>query len=188
MMFKNMLSAGIAAFAMSLSVPAVAAGEEDPSEKVAADQIVFPTPPAGQGQIVFYRPGGFSGSAVACSIHENGEKVSSLGGGRYFIMNATPGAHEFSVKTEATDKLTLEVEPDERQFVACRIKMGIMVGRPDIRPSSEEEFRSGKNFRLVDDDDMGPGPGAMRAAEIAAALAGEPVAEAVTAKEAAEEG
>jgi len=164
---NKFVATGIAALSVSFSVPAFAG-----AEKVSPDQIAFPAPPAGQGQVVFYRPGGMSGSAVACSIHENGEKVSSLGGGRYFIMNAAPGKHEFSVKTEATDQLTLELEPDERQFVACRIKMGIMVGRPDIRPSSEEEFRSGKKFGLVDDEDMGPGPGAMRAADVEAALAG----------------
>jgi hypothetical protein len=117
------------------------------------------------------------GGAVACSIHENGEKISSLGGGRYFILNTTPGAHEFTVKTEKTDALTLEVEPGERQWVACKIKMGIMIGRPDIRPSSEEEFRAAKKLGLVDDEDMGPAPGAMRAADIEAALAGGEAAE-----------
>ncbi|MGD9811838.1 MAG: hypothetical protein AB7U35_10975, partial [Sphingobium sp.] len=77
---------------------------------------------------MFFRPGGFAGSAVACSVHKGGVKISSLGGGRYFIMVADAGRHAFTVNTEATESLPLEVEPDETQFVACKIKMGIMVG------------------------------------------------------------
>jgi hypothetical protein len=147
--------------------PTVAAAEKED-----AATIAIPAPPAGRGQVVFFRKGGLSGSAVACSVHENGEKVSSLGGGRYFIMATEPGRHEFSVKTEATDTLALEVEADETQFASCKIKMGLMVGRPDIKPATEEEFRAAKSLKLVDDDDMGPAPGAFRAEEVAAALAG----------------
>ncbi len=165
----------LAASAMALSTisgpAALAADKEAAAAVVAPADIAIPAPPAGKGQIVFFRPGGMVGSAVACSVFENGAKVSSLGGGRYFIMVADAGRHELSVKTEATDKLPLEVEPDETQFVACKIKMGIMVGRPDIRPSTEQEFRAQKKLRLVDTDDMGPGPGALRPDDIAAALA-----------------
>lgn len=160
------------ALSVAISTPVLAADEAvQPGAAIA-----IPTPPAGKGQVVFFRPGGLVGSAVACSVFENGAKVSSLGGGRYFIMVADAGRHTFSVKTEATDTLPLEIEPDETQFAACKIKMGIMVGRPDIRPSSEEEFRAQKKLRLVDTDDMGPGPGALRPDEIAAALAAGSVA------------
>lgn len=163
--FKAICGVALAMSAV-VSAPVLAA-----DSNVAAAPIAIPSAPAGKGQVVFFRPGGFVGSAVACSVHENGQKVSSLGGGRYFIMAADPGRHEFSVKTEASDKLPLEVEPDETQFVACKIKMGIMVGRPDIRPSTEEEFLAQKNLKLVDADDMGPGPGALRPDQVAAALA-----------------
>ncbi|HOB15172.1 MAG TPA: hypothetical protein PKN09_13100 [Novosphingobium sp.] len=141
------------------------------SDSVLAADIFIPAPPPGKGQILFYRKGGLGGAAVACSVHENGQKVSSLGGGKYFIMVTDPGKHEFTVKTEAKDVLTLEVEPDETQFAQCKIKMGIMVGRPDIRPSTEAEFRGMKKFKLVDDEDMGPGPGALRSTDLAAAKA-----------------
>lgn len=168
------------ALAASLAVlpAATQAKDKDAAEADASDNesfpaadFVIPPPPPGKGQIVFYRKGGFKGSAVACSVHENGEKISSLGGGKLFVEVTTPGKHDFSVKTEATDKLTLEVEPDETQFAQCKIKMGFMVGRPDISPSSEADFRANKKFKLVHDDDMGPGPGALRAAELHAAQA-----------------
>ena len=54
--------------------------------------------------------------------------------------------------------------------------MGIMVGRPDLAPATETEFRESKKLKLVDDEDMGPGPGALRAADMAAALAPKPAA------------
>ena len=168
------LIAATTAFAAVTAMPAAAKDKADPVEEngsILASEIQIPVPPKGKGQILFYRKGGFAGSAVGCSIHENGQKVSSLGGGKYFIMVTDPGKHGFSVKSEATDKLTLEVEPNKTQFVACKIKMGFMVGRPDIRPSNEAEFRAMKKFKLVNTDDMGPGPGALQPDDLKAALA-----------------
>ena len=43
------------------------------------------------------------------------------------------------------DVLALEVEEGETQFAQCKIKMGILVGRPDIAPASEADFRK-KSF------------------------------------------
>ncbi|MBI1178956.1 MAG: hypothetical protein GC201_00255 [Alphaproteobacteria bacterium] len=165
------LAAMVAALTIGLAVAPASARKKDDSDDKADVPIALPAPPSGKGQIVFFRSGGLGGAAVACSVHENGPKVSSLGGGRYFIMVADPGRHEFTVKTEAKDVLALEVEPDETQFASCTIKMGILVGRPDIRPATEEEFRKHKHLKLVDDDDMGPAPGALRSDEVAAALA-----------------
>ncbi|WP_374530291.1 DUF2846 domain-containing protein [Novosphingobium sp.] len=165
------VSLALAAASMAYAGNKAEAAEEDDNSSIPAAQIQIPAPPAGKGQIVFFRKGGLGGAAVACSVHENGQKVSSLGGGRYFIMVTEPGRHEFTVASEAKDTLALEVEADETQFAQCKIKMGIMVGRPDIRPSSETEFRGMKKFKMVDADDMGPGPGALRPDEVKAALA-----------------
>jgi len=163
MKHKHVSAAIAAALVLGFASPAFATEKQD------ASTITLPAPPAGKGQIVFFRKGGLQGSAVACSVHSKGQKVSSLGGGRYFIMVAEPGRHEFSVKTEATDVLALEVEADETQFAACKIKMGLMVGRPDIAPATEADFRAAKKLGLVDADDMGEG--ALKPEEIAAALA-----------------
>ncbi|PHR15743.1 MAG: hypothetical protein COA41_15605 [Sphingopyxis sp.] len=124
--------------------------------KEGRETISIPAPPEGQGQIVFFRTGG-QGFAMGCSVNENDEKVSSLGAGRYFMMVADPGPHSFSAKSEATDTLNLEVEPDETQYVRCKIKMGFMAGRPDLAPSSKAEFDElSHKLKMVDDDDMGP--------------------------------
>ena len=157
----NPIKSALAVSAMfALSAPAMA------SDAPVAP-IALPKPPPGKGQIVFFRPGAM-GFAIGCSVNENGQKVSSLGSGKYFVMVTTPGRHEFTVKSEAKDTLALEVESDETQFASCKIKMGVMVGRPDLRPATEEEFRKNAKLKLVDADDMGPGPGALRPDEMKA--------------------
>ena len=139
---------------------------------IAADKapVQIPKPPVGKGQIVFYHTGTIMGAAMGCAVNESGQKISSLGAGRYFILVTTPGRHEYMVKSEAKDVLALQVEADETQYALCKIKMGIMAGRPDLQPSNEADFvKSGTN-RIVDADDMGPGPGALRPDEVAKAL------------------
>jgi hypothetical protein len=159
---KTKILAIAAAMAFPATAPALAAD---------GPPLAIPAPPVGKGQIVFFRSGSIMGAAMGCSVNENGQKISSLGAGKYFIMVAEPGKHEFSVKSEAKDVLALEVEPDETQYAACKIKMGIMAGRPDIRPATEEEFRKLKIDTMVDPEDMGPAPGALRPDEVKAALA-----------------
>lgn len=161
---KTAISLALAA--STLTSPVLAAEKSD----APAAPIAIPAPPAGKGQVVFFRPGGM-GFAIGCSVNEKGQKVSSLGAGRYFVMVTEPGRHEFTVKSEAKDVLALEVEADETQYATCRIKMGIMVGRPDLAPSTEADFRKNNKLKLVDADDMGPGEGALRPDQLAAALA-----------------
>ena len=147
------------------SAPALAAEKSDMKDA----PIAIPAPPEGQGQVVFFRPGG-TGFALGCSVNENGQKVSSLGTGRYFVMVAPPGRHEFTVKSEAKDSLALEVEAGETQYVTCRMKMGLIVARPDLAPSTEAAFRKNAKLKLVDAEDMGPGEGALRPDQLAAAI------------------
>ena len=124
-------------------------------------EFVIPTPPEGKGQVIFYRTGGLSGAALGCAVFDSGatDKLSSLGAGRYFVLVSDPGPRSFTVKSlETKDALTLEIEPDETQFVRCKIKSGFMSGRADIAPSNEGEFRKRiGNPKLVDADDMAEG-------------------------------
>ncbi|MDN3644923.1 hypothetical protein QWY75_01740 [Pontixanthobacter aestiaquae] len=150
--FTALAMAGSAPVAMTAAAPAVVAQDK------ATDGFEIPTPPEGKGQIIFYRTGGLSGAAIGCGVFEaeGTEKLSSLGSGRYFVLVSEPGERSFKAKSiESKDILTLEVEPDETQFVRCKIKMGFLSGRPNISPSSEKEFRKKyKNAKLVDSDDM----------------------------------
>jgi hypothetical protein len=107
------------------------------AEKAAA---VIPAPAAGMGQVVVFRPSKFVGSAIRCTVREEGKMVGRAGNGRYFVISATPGAHRFTTKTEATDTLNVEVEPDETTYVKCAIGMGVVAGRPNLSPATAEDF------------------------------------------------
>lgn len=106
-------------------------------------------PPPGMGQIVFYRSSRM-GALVSCRVHENGEVVNRLPPGKYFVHQTTPGPHEYTVRSESTDRLRLEVEEGETQYVRCAIGMGIGVGRPNLSPQSREDFdRRGRGLDLM---------------------------------------
>jgi hypothetical protein len=150
----------VAALAIAAAAPAamMATAPAAMAQAKAEGGFEIPTPPAGKGQIIFYRTGGISGAALGCAVFDSGaeEKLSSLGAGKYFVLVSEPGPRSFTVKSlETKDALTLEIEPDETQFVRCKIKSGFMSGRADIAPSNESEFRSKyKTAKLVDADDM----------------------------------
>ncbi|HEY7807343.1 MAG TPA: hypothetical protein VIC34_09100 [Croceibacterium sp.] len=153
----SLVTAAAAASIAASAAPAVA------GDAAKGAPVSVPAPPAGKGQIVFYRPGG-TGMAMGCTVREGETKISSVGNGKYVV--AEPGKHDYAVRSEAKDSLTLLVEPDETQFVRCKIKMGIMAGRPDIFPSSADDFaKVSPKLKMVHDDDMGQG--ALRSTDLA---------------------
>jgi hypothetical protein len=113
--------------------------------------VVSP-PAAGKGQVVFFRKGGLMGAAISCAVHENGAKLSSLSPGKYVIVAAEPGAHQYSVKSEATDTLRLEIEAGETYYSQCTIGMGVMAGRPNLSPSDATIFGKMKLKPVVPKD------------------------------------
>jgi hypothetical protein len=151
---KNMPRSFVAAaigLATFMAVPPAIAASGGPVPEV------LPVPPAGQGQIVFWRPGSIAGATLGCGVNLGTERISALGRGKYFLLNLEPGAYEFNAKSEAKDTLNLEVESGEVYFVKCTIRMGIMVGRPNLAPSNLAEFAAKKgDLKYVDSDDVGP--------------------------------
>lgn len=147
--FSRMAMLSVAA-SMAVATPALAGDGMPPP-------ATLPAPPEGQGQVIFWRPGSFVGSAMGCGVNEGTERISALGNGKYFIVPMAPGTHEFNARSEARDNLTLEVEPGETYYVRCTIRMGVFVGRPNLAPSSEEEFGTRRDgLKYVDSDDIGP--------------------------------
>ncbi len=135
----------IACMTALLAVPAQAmAGKSD--NKAA---IVLPTPKPGKGQVVFFRPGGM-GSAIKCTVREEGKMVARVSGNRYYVIDAEPGVHTFTAKSEKTDAVTVQVEPDETSFVKCKIAMGMMVGRPNLSPATENDFAGERKLQAMD--------------------------------------
>lgn len=115
------------------------------SEKV-APQIA--PPPAGMGQVVFYRPSAMGG-LVSCRVSEGDKVVNKLPPGKYFIQQRVPGVHEYSVHSEAKDLLRVNVEEGETQYARCSIRMGIMVGRPNLSTQDRADFeKRGKGLKL----------------------------------------
>jgi hypothetical protein len=132
----------LAALLLSPSVALAKSGEPGAAN-------AHPTPKPGQGQIVFFRPGGM-GAAIKCTVRENGKMVGRVGPNRYYVIDAAPGVHTFTAKSEATDTVTVQVEPDETSFVKCKIAMGLMVGRPNLSPGTDVEFAKLKKVEAMD--------------------------------------
>ncbi len=129
----------------------------------------LPAPPEGQGQVVFWRGATIMGGGLGCGVNQGAERISALGRGKYFILNLAPGAYEFNAKSEAKDVLNIEVAAGEIQYVKCTIKMGVIVGRPNLSPSTADEFNTKRaDLRYVDSDDIGakvlPDPGVVATA------------------------
>jgi hypothetical protein len=139
----NKLTLAVLAASIALPTHAMAAKSETKAP------IVLPTPKAGKGQIVFFRPGGM-GTAIKCTVRENGKMVGRVGNKRYYVIDAEPGVHTFTAKSEKTDEVTVQVEPDETAFVKCKIAMGMMVGRPNLSPATELDFARETKLEAMD--------------------------------------
>jgi hypothetical protein len=138
------------ASAATLTVPAMAQDAAAPSVDTRVENVApqIGAPPAGMGQVVFYRPGGMGG-LVSCRVNEGDKVVNRLPPGRYFVQTATPGVHEYSVHSEAKDVLRVNVEDGETQYARCSIRMGIMVGRPNLSTQDRADFeKRGKKLKL----------------------------------------
>ena len=148
----------VAAIATVAVAPLSAAHAQEAPRRVPGTHApaTIPGPPAGQGQIIFWRPGTMVGGAMGCGVNIGTERISALGAGKYFVLNLTPGAYEFNARSEARDVLNMEVEDGETYYVRCTIRMGIMTGRPNLSPSDAAAFNEKReNLRYVDSDDIG---------------------------------
>ena len=134
---------GTAALAQDNTTAAGAAGpplQPDLSRNtnIPADNIASPAP--GKGQIVFYRRGGMLGAAISCAVHEGGIKLTSLPPGRFAVVEVDPGVHNFSVKSEATDTIRIEIQSGQTAYASCHVTMGIVAGRPKLEVSNTTAF------------------------------------------------
>ncbi len=97
-----------------------------------------------KGTVVFFRESKFAGAAISFKVREGETELGKLSSGNYFIAQLPPGAHEFTVHSEAKDVLNLEVEAGETYYILGSLSMGFMVGRPNLSPSDEATFNSMK--------------------------------------------
>jgi hypothetical protein len=132
----------IMAATAGLALATPAAAQEAAPAPIATKSGTVGAAPAGKAQVVFWRPGTIIGGALGCTVRENEDtnEIARLGAGKYWVHVAEPGKHVFYTTGEKTDKLNMELEPDETYFVKCSIGMGIMAGRPQVSPSDREAF------------------------------------------------
>jgi hypothetical protein len=153
----RILSAAVL-FAATFATAPLAAADEKPGVEsagaapgaAAADppDSRVPSPPAGKGEIVFFRPMG-AGIALVPAIHEGDQDVGKVGASSYTIHVADPGDHTYTVKTESTDTLHMEVDAGETYYVKETIGMGLIVGRAHLTPSDAASFAKLKGLKLA---------------------------------------
>jgi hypothetical protein len=141
---------GAAAFAPAVAQPAAPAEPAAAAEPAATAQPAEPAqpaaggrvapPPAGKGQVVFFRPSKFPGAAVSFSIHEGDAGVAKLGNGSYAVVVAEPGPHAYTSESESKDILNVEVDAGETQYVSQTLGMGVVMYRPHLTPSDQATF------------------------------------------------
>ena len=125
----------VVAAAVVLGAPALA---QDTTIKTKTGEVG--APPVGKAEVVFFRPGSLMGAALGCTVHDGDAEVARLGSGKYYVVIAEPGKHDYYTKGEKTDTLHMELEGDETYFVKCKIGMGIVAGRANLSPSDRETF------------------------------------------------
>jgi hypothetical protein len=95
--------------------------------------------------VIFFRESKFVGSMVSFKVREGEQELGKLSSGTYFVAQVPPGAHAYTVHSEAKDVLNLEVESGQTYYVQGSISMGVMVGRPNLSPSDAAAFNSMKD-------------------------------------------
>jgi hypothetical protein len=104
--------------------------------------LAIPPPPAGQGQVVFFRAKTSAGFGLWFNVREKGQALGKLSNGAYFIARFKPGVHEFSatLEPEFQDHLTLKVDPGETYYVEGVLTHGAVLGVADLTPSDKPHF------------------------------------------------
>jgi hypothetical protein len=116
-----------------------------PATKAAVSPPASAAAPSGdKGTVVFFREKKFAGAAVSFKVREGEQELGKLSSGTYFTAAVPAGPHAFTVHSEAKDVLNLEVESGETYYVQGSVSMGLMVGRPNLAPSSEAAFNGMK--------------------------------------------
>lgn len=151
---KTIIQSAVFAAAIGIAAPAMAqdAATTTTTTTVAAPVSDFTpittksgtiqAPPPGKAQVIFWRPGSIMGVALGCTVREGTDtnEVARLGAGKYYVVVTEPGKHTYYTTGEATDRLNMELEPDETYYVRCAIGMGIMSGRAQVSPSDRAAF------------------------------------------------
>jgi len=109
-----------------------------------AGPVAIAPPPAGEGQVVFFRAKSLMGSGQWFNVREDGKVLGKLANGAYFIQPETPGVHAYTavLEPELKDKLKLKVDAGETYFVEGTITGGLVIGAANLSPSDRATFNT----------------------------------------------
>jgi len=148
-------------------IAAAAALASDHAALDAAGSIAIPPPPAGQGQVVFFRPKSLLGTGQWFNVREAGKALGRLSNGAYFILATNPGVHTYTAKfePELKDHLKLDIAAGETYYVEGSLTGGLVIGAADLSPSDRGRFnKAAKDLKLAaaptDDTSATPPPSA----------------------------
>jgi hypothetical protein len=122
--------------------PAQTASAEAAPEAAADELITIPPPPAGKGQVVFFRKKSILSLGQWFKVRESGKALGKLTNGAYFIEIADPGPHDYTAtfEPELKDHLKLQVDAGETYFVEGTVTRALVVGAADLSPSDHAAF------------------------------------------------
>ena len=135
MKIRSLVLAATAACA--LTAPAVAT--ESPA-KPDPTPVQLAAPPAGKGLVVFYRKPLLSLIPFNWIAREGKTEICEMVAATYCVAVVDPGRHTYEVHSEATNRLTLEVDAVEIYYVIGGISMGMIVNHPNITPTPKAQF------------------------------------------------
>lgn len=124
------------------SAPARSEPAKAPAPTAADTGIAAPS--GDFANVVFFRESKFVGAMVSFKVREAEQELGKLSNGTYFVTQVSPGAHAYTVHSEAKDVLNLEVESGQTYYLRGSVSMGVMVGRPNLAPSDAATFASMK--------------------------------------------
>jgi hypothetical protein len=121
------------------------------SEPATSGSIDLSPPPAGEGQVVFFRAKSVLGAGQWFNVREDGKALGKLANGAYFAQITAPGIHKYTAATEPElkDRLKLEIAPRETYFVEGTLTKGVVIGTADLTPSDRAAFdKVSKDLKL----------------------------------------
>ncbi|MDP2258082.1 MAG: DUF2846 domain-containing protein [Caulobacter sp.] len=129
-----------AADAPAIDAPAVESPAAVVPPVAAATPGELGKPAAGKGQVVFFRQSKLMGAALSFKVREKDAELGKLSNGVYFVLDFDPGLHEFVVHSEVKDVTPIEVEEGEVYYLQFGLSVGVLAGRPNLTPSTQEAF------------------------------------------------
>lgn len=152
---SHCLLATVALFAVYVGVAPLAGADGIPAPPPADSRL--PAPPAGKGQVVFFRP---YGPGWAISVHEGDRGVAKLSANQYSIYVTDPGPHTFTARykdiltpQESIGRLQMEVDAGETYYVLesqSYLRGAVMVTRLGLTWSDAANFTMMKGMKLTD--------------------------------------